>query len=195
MARARKSLEGRLKHRAKWLLGFLLLLWAVHILNELSNHSMNGWGIVPRSWRGLIGIPLSPFIHGSWQHLILNSIPFIALGGLVVARGASVFVELTAFVAVLGGAAVWLLADFFEETTKSHIGASGLIFGYFGFLVARGWYDRSILAVVVAVIVIVLYGGVIATGLLPTSNGVSWEGHLFGLLAGIMAAKGEKLPQ
>ena len=76
MARARKSLEGRLKHRAKWLLGFLLLLWAVHILNELSNHSMNGWGIVPRSWRGLIGIPLSPFIHGSWQHLILNSIPF-----------------------------------------------------------------------------------------------------------------------
>lgn len=192
MGSASPNLRKRLGRRSALLLGFLLSLWTVQVVNELTNHGMDGWGVVPRSVRGLAGIPISPFIHGSWKHLILNSIPLLVLGGLVVMRGSAVFIELTAFVALLGGTGVWLFADLAERTESSHIGASGVIFGYFGFLVASGWYDRSALAVLEALVAIVLYGSVIFSGVVPANNGVSWEGHLFGLLAGILAARAER---
>jgi len=115
-----------------------------------------------------------------------NTIPFIVLGGLVALRGVGVFLELSLLVTLLGGAAVWLFGR-----PSFHVGASGLIFGYFGFIIARGWFHRSFGSLVIASITLILYGGIL-WGLLPTYTYVSWEGHLCGLLAGIIGARLDK---
>ena len=128
---------------------------------------------------GLWGIPLAPFLHGGFGHALSNTVPLLMLGGLVAARGWQTLLGVTLFVVLLGGAGVWLVAR-----GASHIGASGLVFGYFGYLVARGWYDRRIVSILIAVVVIVVYGGLIF-GVLPTDGRVSWEGHLTGLIAGV----------
>lgn len=112
-----------------------------------------------------------------------NTIPFIVLGILVSLRGLDDFFELSLIIMVVGGAAVWLFGR-----QAYHIGASGLIFGYLGFLVAAGWYERKFISLVVALIVLFLYGGMI-WGVLPLRPFVSWEGHLFSLLAGIVCAR------
>jgi membrane associated rhomboid family serine protease len=117
---------------------------------------------------------------------MINTIPFVVLGGLVITRGPRVFLELSLFIILVSGTALWIFGR-----SSYHIGASGLIFGYFGFLVARGWYDRSARSIIVALLVICLYGGIL-WGLLPTFTPVSWEGHLFGLASGIIGARLER---
>jgi membrane associated rhomboid family serine protease len=176
-------LGDQVKAAAMLVLGCVLLFWLVEFLNLSLGHSLNRLGILPRSFTGLVGIPVSPFLHSGIRHLLLNTIPFVVLGGLVSLRGIREFLELTLFVVVLGGLAVWLFGR-----SAYHVGASGLIFGYFGYLVASGWYERSIGSVVVAFVTLFLYGGLI-WGVLPVFMYVSWEGHLFGLLAGVLGAR------
>ena len=166
-----------------WILGFLTVIWAVEILNGFMGHRLNEWGILPRATQGLIGIPLSPILHGSFNHVLSNTIPFLVLGGLVGLRGSQALMGVSLFIIVVGGVAVWLLGR-----SAIHVGASGLVFGYFGYLVASGWYDRRPSTILAAVAVIFLYGGLLF-GVLPTRGFVSWEGHLFGLLAGVLAAR------
>ncbi|MCI0825775.1 MAG: rhomboid family intramembrane serine protease [Chloroflexi bacterium] len=166
-----------------WILGFLTVIWAVEILNGFMGHRLNVWGILPRTKPGLIGIPLSPILHGSFNHLLSNTIPFLALGGLVGLRGSQKLVGVSLFIIVAGGLAVWLLGR-----SAIHVGASGLLFGYFGYLVASGWYDRRPGTILAAVAVVVLYGGLVL-GVLPTQSFVSWEAHLFGLMAGVLVAR------
>ena len=108
-----------------------------------------------------------------------NSIPFLVLGGLIALRGRQVLLRVSFIVIGLGGAGVWALGR-----PAIHIGASGLVFGYFGYLVARGWYERRLGSILMAIVVIILYGGLIV-GVLPTPGIVSWEAHLFGLIAGV----------
>ena len=148
-----------------------------------SAHRLNRWGILPRTLPGLVGIPLSPFLHGSFAHLLLNTVPLVTLGGLVAFQGTRLFVTVSLWIILLSGTALWLLGR-----SAYHVGASSVIFGYFGYLVARAWYERSITAVLIALLVVGLYGGLV-WGVLPTWAYISWEGHLFGLLAGVLVAR------
>jgi membrane associated rhomboid family serine protease len=164
------------------MLGCVVLLWIVECVNALLDHHLNRWGILPRTLAGLVGIPLSPFLHGSFAHLILNTVPLITLGGLVILRGTRLFLTVSLWITLLSGAALWLLGR-----SAYHVGASSVLFGYFGYLVARGWYERSVTALLVALLTLGLYGGIV-WGILPTRSYISWEGHLFGLLAGVLVA-------
>ena len=129
--------------------GFVALLWAVELANGLANHRLNDYGIVPRTINGLIGIPLAPLLHGGFGHLFSNSVPLLVLGGLTAAQGRKALLNASLFIVLLGGAGVWLAGR-----SSVHVGASGLVFGLFGYLVARGWYQRSIGAVLIAVVVL-----------------------------------------
>lgn len=163
----------------------LALLWAIEIVDTVALHSsLQRHGIHPRSASGLWGVLTAPFLHAGWGHLSANSIPFLVLGGLARARGRLAFLEATVVIALIGGAGTWL----FGGAGTNHIGASGVIFGWFGFLVFSAWYARSLADVVVAALVVFLYGGLI-WGVLPGQPGVSWQGHLFGFLGGWLAAK------
>jgi membrane associated rhomboid family serine protease len=182
------------------LLIFVAVIWVVYLVNSLLfDGSLNRYGLSPMAlpyrWLSefepslpylagsLRGILLSPLLHGSFSHLMSNTFPLLLLGGFVAIRGAKTIIGVSLLVIVLGGLLVWIVGR-----PAVHIGASGLVFGYFGFLVAQGWYERSIVSIVVAVGVLLLYGGIIF-GVLPQSGFISWEGHLFGLIAGVLAAR------
>ena len=126
---------------------------------------------------------MSPFLHSSFNHVLSNTIPFLALGSLVAFRGKQTLLGVSAFIILLGGGGVWLVGR-----SAFHVGASGLVFGYFGYLVARGWYNRRPSSILIAVAVFLLYGGLLL-GALPTMGFISWEAHLFGLIAGVLAAR------
>lgn len=164
-------------------LGFVALLWIIEVVNIIMGHQLNNFGIVPRNVVGLRGIIFSPFLHGGIIHLIMNSVPMLVLGGLVMARGKKDFFEATIFIILLGGLGTWIIGR-----PAYHIGASGLVFGYLGFLLSVGYYERTLSSIITAAIVFFLYGGMI-WGVLPTMPFVSWEGHLCGLLAGGVAAR------
>ena len=163
--------------------GLAAVMWIVGVVNILLDYRLSEFGIVPRSIDGLRGIPLMPFLHANFNHLVVNTLPVALLGALVAIQGKGGFLKATAFIMLVGGFALWVVG---REAV--HVGASGLIFGYVGYLIARAWYVRSLGAVLVAIVVIVLYGGALF-GVLPTTPGVSWEGHLTGLLAGGLAAR------
>ena len=182
------------------LLIFVAAIWLVYLVNILVfGGDLNRYGLAPMAlpYRflsefelsvpylagSLRGILLAPLLHGSFSHLMSNTFPLFLLGGFVALRGTKTLVGLSLFVVVLGGLLVWLVGR-----PAIHIGASGLVFGYFGYLVAQGWYERSFVSIAVAVAVLLLYGGIIF-GVLPQAGFISWEGHLFGLIAGVLAAR------
>jgi len=173
------------------LAGFIAVIWGVEVANTLMDHRLSEFGIVPRTTEGLRGIPLWPFLHAGFGHVISNTLPMAVLGGVIAIQGRNTLLKVSAIVVVVSGAGVWVFAR-----PGIHVGASGLVFGYFGYLVARGWYQRSLSSVAVAILVVFFYGGLIF-GIVPSFGFVSWEGHLFGLLVGILAAKiiDEKKPR
>ena len=161
-------------------------MWAVHLLDFLipGSGSPLGHGIIPRTWIGLQGIPVAPLIHASLQHLAANTIPFLVLGALVLLRGVGEFVFVVLTSTFVAGAGTWL----FGAGNAQHIGASGVVFGLFGFLLFRAVYDRRWSSAAIAVIVAVLYGAAMAQSIVPAS-GISWSGHFFGFAGGIAAAR------
>ncbi len=175
-----------IKKNLYWILGFVVLIWVIELINFSIGHRLSDWGILPRTLKGLKGIPLSPFLHASLIHVIMNTIPLAVLGGFVILHGKQIFFEITIIIILVSGTALWLFGR-----SSYHVGASGLIFGFFGYLVLRAWYDRSLKSFIIAFVTVFLYGGII-WGLLPTFSRISWEGHLFGLLAGFLAARLEK---
>lgn len=181
---AGRELADSIRDHALTLFGLLGAMWVAEGLDFLLPFwEADQLGIRPRSLAGLAGIPLAPFLHGGFGHLIANSVPFIVLGGLVMLGGRATFWAVTVFVALAGGLGVWLLAP----GHSVHIGASGLIFGYLGFLLSRGLFERSIGWVLVAGALLLAYGGMIF-GVLPGQPGISWQGHLFGFLSGVLGA-------
>ena len=165
------------------ILGCVALLWSIECVSAFLGHRLNRWGILPRTLAGLAGIPLSPFLHGSFAHLILNTVPLVTLGGFVALQSTRIFLTVSLWLILLSGGALWLLGR-----SAYHVGASSVLFGYFGYLVARGWYERSVTALLVALLILGLYGGMV-WGVVPTRSYISWEGHLFGLLAGVLVAR------
>jgi membrane associated rhomboid family serine protease len=161
----------------------IAVMWLVEIVNFLLGHRLCRYGILPRTVHGLAGIPLSPFLHAGVAHLLLNTGPLIVLGGLVLMRGRQAFARCTVFVTLVGGALLWIVGR-----PSFHVGASLLIFGYFGYLLARGVFDRRLPSLLIAILVVLAYGGLF-WGMWPTAAAISWEGHLSGFLAGIWAAR------
>ena len=165
------------------LAGFVAIMWIVEIADFIVfRGGLDRFGILPRHPSSLWGIFLMPFLHGNFPHLIANTVPFITLGWLVMLRNLRDFWLATAIVIVVGGAGVWLFGS-----PGYHVGASGLIFGYLGFLLLRGLFERSFTGILLSLVVGSAYGSLI-WGVLPGRPGVSWEGHLFGFLSGVLAA-------
>lgn len=162
----------------------VVLMWLIEGVDRfLMSSRLDQYGILPRSFSGIDGIVWAPFLHGGFGHLMANTMPFIVLGVLIALDGPRRLLAVTVFVTVIGGAATWLLAR-----SLVHIGASGLVFGYAGFLLVAGFVEHSIKGIAVALIVVVLFGGMVLQGITPVSSYVSWESHLFGLAAGVLAA-------
>ncbi len=169
-------------------IGLLALMWAIQLADAVLPGTFVGWGL--RSWDlgSLQGLVLGPLLHASWTHLIGNSVPFLILGCLVAVEGARRFWLVTAVVALVGGAGTWLL----NAPGTLTVGASVLVLGYFGYVVLRviapGRLAHRIAYAGIAVIVIVLYGTTVLTGIFGAGPGVSWQAHLFGAIGGGLVA-------
>lgn len=169
---------------AALLLVLVTMMWTVELVDTvLLDERLQANGIVPRQRTSIDGIAYAPFLHLGWAHLIANTVPFLVLGGLVSLWGWRRLVAVTLIIIVVGGGATWLLAR-----SANHIGASGVVFGYFGFLIGAVFFERKLWPIVPAAIAVFAYGGAVVAGLAPT-DGVSWEGHAFGAIAGLLAAK------
>jgi membrane associated rhomboid family serine protease len=164
---------------------FVGVMWLVRGVDVLLSH---GWmaaeyGIIPRTWGGLAGIITAPFIHASFEHLLSNTVPLLVLGALILLRGVPEFLFVTGASMLIGGFGTWLFGG-----RGAHIGASGVVFGYFGYLVFRTVFDRRISSAVVTLAVAALYASAMAWSLIPAA-GISWSGHFFGFVGGVIAAR------
>ena len=174
----------KLKPQMKVLGGALALMWAVFVANALSGGALLSLGVIPRTSIGLRGIIFAPFLHGSLGHIIANSIPFLVLGWLVMLRDSRHFLPVTVAAMLGSGLTAWLIG----APHSVHIGASGVIFGYLGFLILSGWYARSLASILLSLLVIALWGGMVI-GVMPGQAGISWQAHLGGFIGGVLAAR------
>jgi membrane associated rhomboid family serine protease len=184
------------KARPTWMVGgativsFVALLYVIEAFDTVSGHNLDqSGGIRPLEADGLWGILFAPLLHSSWQHLLANTGPALVLGFLMTLAGLARFVAATAIVWILGGFGTWLIGNIGAPpgVETDHIGASGLIFGWLTFLLVFGIFTRNVWEIVLGLIVLLVYGGVLL-GILPGTFGVSWQGHLCGALAGVLAA-------
>lgn len=159
-------------------------IWAGFAAQVVSNNAIVSYGIRPREIDGLWGILWAPFLHGSPEHLIANTVPLLILGWLVMLRDARHFIPVTLLSMLGAGLFAWTLG----APGSVHIGASGVVFGYLGFLILAGWFQRSLGAIALSILVTVLWGGVVV-GVLPGQPGISWQAHLGGFLGGVLAAR------
>ena len=171
--------------QARILIDLVIIAWIVGAFNFwLLGKSLNRWGVRPRDVGRLWMIPFSPFLHGDWQHLEGNTLGFLIFGGLILLRDPTDFAVVSWVTLLTSGLGIWL----FGKTMSTHVGASGVIFGYFGFLLMRGYFDNSLSSTLLTGLVFFFYGRLL-WGILPLEERVSWEGHLFGFLGGVLAAR------
>ena len=178
------ALARELKSQGTILGGFVAAMWILEIVDIALGGALNAYGVRPHQLIGLRGILFAPFLHGSLGHLIANTIPFLILGWFVMLQETSDFFVVTAITMLVSGLGTWLIGP----TNSIHIGASGLVFGYLGFLLLRGYFERNVPSILLSLVVGFLYGGTI-WGVLPIQYGVSWQMHLFGFLGGVIAAR------
>jgi membrane associated rhomboid family serine protease len=165
------------------LVSWILLMWAIEFVDTVAlDDRLQRHGLRPRNVDGLDGIMWAPFLHTDFGHLASNTVPFLALGGLVAVRGMRYWAWITAITIVIGGGATWLLGG-----SGLHVGASGVVFGYFGAILGAAVFERRVRTLGAALIALGFYSSLIA-GVIPQPQ-ISWEGHLFGLLAGVLASK------
>ena len=180
-----RGLARTLKAQAVVLGGILGVFWVVFVVNTLLGGSLLVLGVIPRTTIGLRGILFAPFLHVSLNHIVANSIPFLILGWMVMLRDQRHFIPVTVAGMIGSGLAAWLLG----APGSVHVGASGVIFGYLGFLMLTGWYTRSVSSILLSVVVTLMWGGLVL-GMLPGTPGISWQEHIGGFLGGIFAARG-----
>ncbi|WP_432835090.1 rhomboid family intramembrane serine protease [Dactylosporangium sp. CA-092794] len=163
---------------------FVPVLFLIEYFDRLSGHRLDQeGGIRPHHVDGLDGIVFAPFLHVSFDHVLANSIPLILLGTFVLAAGAGRFWLTTVFIAIVAGVGVW----FTGAGNSVVVGASGVIFGYLGVILMRGVVERSWWHIAVGLLIGLLYGWQL-TGVLPGDPEISWQGHLFGFVGGLVAA-------
>lgn len=160
------------------------VMWVAEVVDAVLGGRLDGLGIEPRQVDGLTGVVLAPFLHADFGHLMANTVPFLVLGALVALSGLARVLAVAAIVTLVGGLGTWLVAP----SATIHLGASGVVFGFATYLVARGLFDRRVLSLAVGLLVALLYGTTLLLGLLPQA-GVSWQGHLFGAVGGLVAAR------
>jgi membrane associated rhomboid family serine protease len=178
------TIQDKLKLQATILGGFVVFIWLLEIVDQLLfGGRLDSLGVWPRTAVGLWGILLAPVLHAGFGHLMANTVPFIVLGWFVMVRRLRDFVIVSIITTVVSGLGIWLIAP----ANTVHLGASGLIFGYFGYLLLRGYFERSLSAILWSILVLFLYGGMI-WGVLPQRLGISWQSHLFGFIGGGLAA-------
>lgn len=167
------------------LFSLVSFMWIVQIVNAvIFQGHLAALGVHPRTLFGLVGILFAPFLHGSFGHLIGNTLPLVFLGWFVMLRRKRDLLYVSVLSALVGGLGTWLIGP----ASSVHVGASVLIFGYLGYLLVRGFLERSFWSIAGSVAVFLLYGGALF-GIIPGDAGISWQSHLFGLLGGVMAAK------
>jgi membrane associated rhomboid family serine protease len=159
------------------------LMWIVEVVDQVAGGRLDRNGIAPHDVDGLDGIAFAPFLHGGFDHLIGNTIPFLLLGFAIALGGAARVVAVTVIVALIGGLGTWL----FAPAGTVHIGASGIVFGFAAYLVARGIFSRSVAQIALGVVVLAVWGTTLLQGLVP-ADGISGQGHLFGAVGGVAAA-------
>ncbi|GAA3257650.1 rhomboid family intramembrane serine protease [Streptomyces griseoincarnatus] len=174
----------RVRAAAVLMAGWVALLWVLEVVDVATGHALDGYGVVPRTPSELVDVVPSAFVHFGFSHVAANSVPLLVLGFLAALGGIRRFLAVCALIVVADGLGVWLLSPAGTNTA----GASGLIFGLFGYLLVSGFVDRRPLGIVAGVLVAAVWGGSILAGLAPTQSGVSWQGHLIGLAAGVAAA-------
>ncbi len=179
-----KAIARNLATQISILSALVALLWTIEAIDWLLPLRLDLYGIWPRTEIGLRGIFLAPFLHGNFTHLAANTAPLVVFGWLILLAGVGDFLFVSGVAMVVSGLGTWLIG----APGSVHIGASGLIFGYFGFLLLRGLFDRSPMSIILSLIVGFVYGSFI-WGVLPNQPGISWEGHLFGFLGGVLAAQ------
>lgn len=162
---------------------FVAGLYVIEAVDTVFSGSLDQHGVHPRTLPGLDGIVFAPLLHGGWGHLLGNTMPLLVLGFLIGLSGLPTWTRVTAIVWLAGGLAVWVLG----ESQTNHIGASGIAFGWLGYLIVRGVFNRNAAQFVVGVVVFTVYGGML-WGVLPGRSDVSWEAHLFGAFSGALAA-------
>jgi membrane associated rhomboid family serine protease len=165
-------------------LGMAAMMWILEVIDSLDSHRLDRDGIVPRNFSHLYGILLAPFLHASFGHLIANTVPFLILGLAVALVSTGSVLAITAIILLISGVGTWLTAASGSVT----VGASGIVFGYATYLISRGAFDRRIGEIAIGVIVGVVFGGALLSGLIPHS-GISWQAHLFGGVGGVLAAR------
>lgn len=168
---------------AKLILLWVGLLWVLEVVDHTTGNALDGFGIMPRQTDELVDVVPASFMHFGFDHLMANTAPLLVLGFMAAMRGVGTFLAVALITILVSGLGVWITAPSPSNTA----GASGLVFGLFGYLVVRGFVDRRIGDVALGGVVVVLYGSIL-WGVLPTTPGVSWQGHLFGLIGGVAAA-------
>ena len=168
-------------------LGFLAMLiviaWLIELIDWYFNLNLDQYGVVPRSLSGLVGILCMPWLHADWDHLLDNTIAVLGLGMIVILARGRKFATTTLVLALISGIGTWVIADL-GDARSTHIGASGLVFSYFGYILALAIWGRRLVWALVGVVVAIVYGGMIG-GIFPQGDYISWEAHLAGFLAGI----------
>ncbi|MES2523089.1 MAG: rhomboid family intramembrane serine protease [Gemmatimonadota bacterium] len=184
IARKTNAMGRTLKWQAGTLFGTMGVFWTAFVANTIVGGSLAIFGVIPRTVTGLRGILFAPFLHANLAHLISNTVPFLVLGWLVMLRDARHFLPVTLFSMLGSGVLAWTLG----APGSVHIGASGVLFGYLGFLLLSGWYARSAASILLSLGVAIAWGGLVL-GVMPGTPGISWQSHLGGFVGGVLAAR------
>jgi membrane associated rhomboid family serine protease len=165
------------------LAGMVALMWVVELINSVDNYKLDQDGLYPHNVDRIWGIFTAPFLHASWSHLIGNTIPFVFMGVLIALAGAGRLAAVTLIVIVLGGLGTWLVSP----AGVPVVGASGFVFGFATYLLTRGFFNHSVTEILAGIVVGAVFGSALLASLVPHGN-VSWQGHLCGGIAGVIAA-------
>jgi membrane associated rhomboid family serine protease len=163
--------------RVQVVLALVGVLVVIQVVNTFTGNSLVHHGIIPRTWDGLQGVVFAPLLHGSVRHLLSNIVPLAVLSWMVMSEGIERYLRVAVLICVISGLLVWAFGR-----PSIHVGASGLIFGLWAYVLARAWYERGIVSVLIAILVVLTYSGLVF-GFIPVP-GVSFESHLFGAFAG-----------
>ena len=179
-------MKHRIVEELNGIVGFVAGIWLVFLIDCVLPVEFSAFGLAPRHASGLPGIVTMPFLHGSWPHLLQNSISLSMLLCLLAGSRANSS-QIVVAIVLLGGSLLWL----FGRSNAIHIGASGLIYGLITFLIVAGFLERRLVALATAILVGLIYGATLISGVLPFAVGenVSWDGHLSGAVAGVFVAR------